>query len=153
MFQFSGRCPQEPLAKQKGTRFSVGTLLAAAVLLTPSRGVSQELDSIPKADKSVRGSPTNGKRLYNKYGCYECHGGEGQGSPLTGPRIGPSPGSFSGFAAYIRVPTGQMPPYSTKITTDAELADMYAFLHSLPQPPDVVKIPLLQELSAARRSR
>jgi hypothetical protein len=46
-----------------------------------------------------------------------------------------------------------MPPYTRKITTDAELADMYAFVQSVPQPPDVEKIPLLKALSATGKGR
>lgn len=135
------------------TRFLVVVVLGACVPLVSRRAVGQDLDSIPKADTTVRGNPKNGKRLYDKYGCYECHGGQGQGSPLSGPRIGPSPSSFSGFVSYIRRPTGQMPPYTRKITSDEDLADMYAFLESLPQPPEVAKIPLLQALSAKDKSR
>jgi mono/diheme cytochrome c family protein len=117
------------------------------------RAAGQDPDSIPKADTSRHGNAQNGKRLYDKYGCYECHGGQGQGSQLSGPRIAPSSGSFSGFLTYIRRPTGQMPPYTRKITTDTELADMYAFLQSVPPPPDVEKIPLLKALSATGRGR
>lgn len=127
--------------------------LGVWLMIASLRLAGQDPDSIPKADAPPRGNPQNGKRLYDKYGCYECHGGQGQGSPLSGPRIAPSPGSFSGFLTYIRRPTGQMPPYTRKITTDAELADMYAFVQSVPQPPDVEKIPLLKALSATGKGR
>jgi hypothetical protein len=50
---------------------------------------------------------------------------------------------FASFARYIRRPSGQMPPYTVKVTTDAELADIYAFLQTIPRPPDATKIPLL----------
>lgn len=127
--------------------------LGVWLMIAALRLAGQDPDSIPEADAPPRGNPQNGKRLYDKYGCYECHGGQGQGSQLSGPRIGPSPGSFSGFLTYIRRPTGQMPPYTRKITTDAELADMYAFLQSVPRPPDVESIPLLKALSATGKAR
>jgi hypothetical protein len=37
-----------------------------------------------------------------------------------------------------------MPPYTAKVVSDQELADMYAFLQSLPHPPSVESIPLLK---------
>ena len=133
--------------------FRLAGVLGVCFLLTALSTRGQDLDSIPKAESPVRGNREKGKLLYDKYGCYECHGRQGQGSVLSGPRLGPNPGSFSGFVAYIRQPSGQMPPYTRKITTDAELADMYAFLGSLSQPPDVTKIPLLQSLTAEGKRR
>jgi hypothetical protein len=37
-----------------------------------------------------------------------------------------------------------MPPYTSKIVTDAALADIYAFLQSLPTPPSVDSVPALR---------
>ena len=89
------------------------------------------------------GDAKNGKRIYLSYGCYQCHGREGQGSAATGPRIGPRPIPFAVFVQYVRHPSGQMPPYTSKIVTDAELTDIHAFLQSLPAPPPAKSIPLL----------
>jgi len=36
-----------------------------------------------------------------------------------------------------------MPPYTVKVVSDKELADIYAFLQSISQPPAVKSIPLL----------
>jgi ubiquinol-cytochrome c reductase cytochrome c subunit len=44
---------------------------------------------------------------------------------------------------YVRAPQGQMPPYTSKVLSDTELADIYAFLKSLPLPPDPKSIPVL----------
>ena len=92
---------------------------------------------------AAAGNAQNGKRIYTSYGCYQCHGRQGQGSPATGSRLGPGPVPFAAFVAYVRNPAGQMPPYTTKIMSDAELADVYSFLESLPQPPAAKSIPLL----------
>ncbi|PYR85330.1 MAG: hypothetical protein DMG19_15190 [Acidobacteria bacterium] len=40
----------------------------------------------PPAANAPRGDAQNGKTLFMKYGCYECHGREGQGSNATGIR-------------------------------------------------------------------
>ena len=86
----------------------------------------------------------NGRRVYTAYGCYQCHGREAQGSTITGSRLGPRPIALAAFKLYTRRPGGQMPPYSEKILSEQELADMYAFVQSLPPPPAVESIPQLR---------
>lgn len=137
-------------ASTQAFRLPILALSLAAIVSTGS--VTQDIDSLPKAASVIHGNAKNGKRLYDSYGCYECHGGQGQGSPLSGPRIGPVSTTFSSFVKYIRQPGGQMPPYGPKITSEAELADMYVFLQSLPQP-DVKNIPLLNSPSAQEKKR
>jgi len=90
------------------------------------------------------GNAENGKKLFASDGCYQCHGYQGQGATPTGPRLGPRPLAFAAFSKYVRQPTGQMPPYTTKVVTDAALADIYAFLQALPAPPSVDSIPALR---------
>ena len=87
----------------------------------------------------------NGRHLFARYGCYQCHQLEAQGASATGPRLGPRPIPFANFSKYVRRPTGQMPPYTAKVVKDSELADIYAFLESLPAPPPVKDIPLLNQ--------
>ena len=93
--------------------------------------------------ENVKGNVENGKRLFTNSGCYECHGREGQGSRYSGPRLGPDPVALPAFRVYVRAPKGQMPPYTGKVLTDAELADIHSFLESLPTPPTAKTIPLL----------
>jgi ubiquinol-cytochrome c reductase cytochrome c subunit len=105
----------------------------------------QSLAPAVKADPSSANA-RNGERLYMSYGCYECHGTEGQGSTQTGAsRIGPIQIPFAPFVAYIRQPTAQMPPYSAKSVSDAELADIYAFLLTRSTSPAAKSIPLLNQ--------
>jgi ubiquinol-cytochrome c reductase cytochrome c subunit len=118
-------------------------IVALSILLFAGRAVAQDTDYGAQSDPVVRGNAEKGRRLYDRYGCYQCHGGQGQGSILTGPRIGPNPTGFSGFARYIRQPAGDMPPYTSKVVSDADLADIWAFLEELPRPQDADKIPLL----------
>jgi ubiquinol-cytochrome c reductase cytochrome c subunit len=88
-----------------------------------------------------KGNAENGKALFMKIGCYECHGREGQGA-VTGPRLNQNPITYARFNTYLRKPSGEMPPYTTKVVTDQQAADIYAFLQSLPKPP--ADIPLLK---------
>jgi ubiquinol-cytochrome c reductase cytochrome c subunit len=106
----------------------------------------QSAGSQPKIELPVSADPKNGQRLYSSFGCYECHGYQGQGSSQTGgSRIGPPQIPYSGFVAYIRQPSGQMPPYTSKVVSDAQLADIYAFLQSRPQAAPSKGIPLLSQ--------
>ena len=98
------------------------------------------------AEVTPSGNAENGKRLFTRDGCYECHGFDGQGAQQTAaPTIGPPPLPFSAFANYIHHPAGSMPPYTTKVLSDAELADIYAYLKSIPPPPSPKNIPLLNQ--------
>jgi mono/diheme cytochrome c family protein len=88
-------------------------------------------------------SVANGRVLFVKVGCYECHGYQGQGG-AAGPRIAPDPLPFDGLAAFVRTSSGEMPPYTTTILSDADLADIYAYLQSIPRPPALADLPLLK---------
>jgi ubiquinol-cytochrome c reductase cytochrome c subunit len=86
----------------------------------------------------------NGKHLFTADGCYQCHGYQGQGSN-AGARLAPKPLPLATMIAYIRKPTGVMPPVTAKVVSDAELADIRAYLETIPAPPDVKSIKLLNQ--------
>ena len=88
------------------------------------------------------GNIQNGKKIFAAYGCYQCHGFVGQGG-AAGARLTPMPLSWPNFTKYVRHPAGQMPPYTAKVVTDQELADIYTYLQSIPKAPDVKSIPIL----------
>lgn len=89
-------------------------------------------------------SAAAGKKLFSKYGCYECHGTQGQGT-TAGARLAPKPIALAALIAYVRQPKGQMPPYTAKVVSDADLADIRAYLVSIPEPPPAKNIPLLNQ--------
>jgi ubiquinol-cytochrome c reductase cytochrome c subunit len=92
------------------------------------------------------GNAESGKKIFTKDGCYECHGREGQGAAQgAGPRIGPPQLSFEAFTKYVHQPTGQMPPYTSKVISDQELTDIYAYLQSRPKATPSKDIPLLNQ--------
>jgi mono/diheme cytochrome c family protein len=118
------------------------TLLAAAAALEAhgaAAGASAPAQSPPAA--APKGDVENGKKLYSSYGCYQCHGYAAQGG--AGARLAPRPIAFATFSRYVRRPTGQMPPYTAKVVSDQELADIYAFLVTIPAPPAANSIPIL----------
>jgi mono/diheme cytochrome c family protein len=105
----------------------------------------QSLAPPPMAD-IASANLQDGQRLFTNYGCYECHGNEGQGSTQTGgSRIGPIRIPFPAFVSYVRQPTNQMPPYAVKAVSDADLADIYTFLKSRPESAPAKSIPLLNQ--------
>ncbi len=123
---------------------SAAALMVAACLLLASPGAgAQSSGSASKTNAAPAGNAENGKRIYTSYGCYQCHGYAAQGG--AGSRLAPNPISFAAFVRYIRHPRGQMPPYTSKVVSDSELADIHAFLRTLPQPPAVKDIPLLND--------
>lgn len=89
-------------------------------------------------------SADHGKALFVQKGCWQCHGTQGQGA-VTGPRLAPNPIPLEAIANFIRNSTGPMPPYRKAILSDADLADIYAYLQSIPKPPAVKDVPLLNQ--------
>ncbi len=95
--------------------------------------------------QDAAGKPETGKRIYMKNGCYQCHGTVGQGT-IAGARIGPPPLSVQGLIRYVRRPAGQMPAFTEKVMSDRELADVYAYLKTIPAPKPAKDVPLLNDL-------
>jgi len=100
--------------------------------------------ALPQA-QAPAGNADNGKKLFLKDGCFECHGYVGQGTK-DGARIGPPVLNVQGLIRYVRRPTGQMPAFTDKVVTDAELTDIYAYLRTIPAPKAIKDIPLLDQL-------
>src|SRR5258707_13623261 len=85
-----------------------------------------------------------GKILFTqKYGCYQCHGTEGQGSQVTGPKLAPDPMPYDALSAFVRTSSRNMPPFREQILPNADLEDIYAYLKSIPPVKDWKTIPLL----------
>src|SRR5215472_3806430 len=96
------------------------------------------------AQSAQTGNAENGKKLFVKFGCYTCHGYQGQGG-AAGAKLAPKPIATAALIAYVRHPSGTMPPFTAKVATDAELTDIHAFLASVPAPPPAKDIPLLNQ--------
>ena len=129
-------------SRRSRARGDVGQIAAAAQTKTGLRTDPER----PPAETSAAapaGNAANGKVLYGKIGCYQCHSEQGQGG-TQGPRLGPRPIAFQAFLRYVRTPRGEMPPYKAKVMSDKDVADVYAFLQALPAPPPLSALPLLQ---------
>jgi len=120
------------------------TMVAGALVLRCSEAAAQSTETAQKAAAVPVGNAQHGKVVYTRVGCYECHGWDGQSGGNTGPKLGPDPWPFTAFTRQLRVPLNTMPPYTAKVLSDADVADIYAFVQSLPQPPKVESVPLLR---------
>ncbi len=92
-----------------------------------------------------QGDAVKGKAAYDHYGCYTCHGTEGQGAAATGKKLAPNPLPYAAFSGFVRTTSLAMPPFTEQILPEPDLADIHAYLRSIPASPNPATIPLLQE--------
>jgi len=105
------------------------TALAATVLAAGAFASAQAQDP-------PRGDAGHGKQIYLRDACFTCHGRSGQGGAYEGPApiLARTALPFEGFKAEIRDPVKDMPAYSGAVLSDQDIADIYAFVESLPVP-------------------
>ena len=126
-------------------RSRVGTALAglllAAVAVGPMAGAARQDAAM------LEGDAANGAQLFTDYTCYGCHGYTGETG--RGPRLNPPRLRQAQFIAYLRNPPNprQMPPYRQADVSDQKLADIYAYLMTLPSAsPEAEDIPVLRDI-------
>jgi mono/diheme cytochrome c family protein len=124
-------------------------LLAAAAALPGALDVAAA-ERVERTDRAAAGkssapSAARGRQLFMSVGCVHCHGSQGQGS-FAGARLAPEPLPAAALAQFIRATNTTMPAYSEKVLGDADVADIAAFLASLPAPKPVERIPALRDL-------
>jgi mono/diheme cytochrome c family protein len=88
-----------------------------------------------------------GKQLYMATGCYQCHGTRGEGGGNAGPRLAPGPMPYEGMLLQLRKPRARMPLYTAVVMPDADVADIYAYLQSVPKGKTASEIPMLKAIS------
>ena len=105
-------------------------------------GVSVMSAAPQQTQTTPQGNAEKGKQSFTAHSCYSCHGYSGWGG--TGPHLAQNPITFQAFVSYVRKPKGNMPAFGSQVTM-AELADIYAFIKSIPVSPDPKTIPLLND--------
>jgi mono/diheme cytochrome c family protein len=119
---------------------SVGLLAGAALLSAAVFGSAPGFGAA-----APQGDAAKGKANFERVGCWQCHGHEGQGG-REGPRIAaPVPLAYPALSSFVRTTSGDMPPFTEKVLSNQELTDIYAYLQSVPAPPDYKTIPLLSQ--------
>ncbi len=107
-------------------------VLVAAAALASGGMLSAQTGAPPPGDAK------HGQQIFVADGCYECHNYQGQGigrrgpGQNPGPNLAPAPISYRAFVAQLRKPRVAMPPYSATLVSDADAADLYAYLASQP---------------------
>ena len=98
-----------------------------------------------QAQDAPRGDGANGKRLYLADGCFTCHGRSGQGGAYNTPApiLAHTAMPFDGFKGQVRNPSDDMPAYSDTVLSDKDIADIYAFVQTLPGPSSPKDIAIL----------
>jgi mono/diheme cytochrome c family protein len=149
----SARAAAAHVHRQRAVVFAL-TVAAGAMWSGTAAPAAQAPAATPTAAASAAqagpatGAPAGradvGAALYRKVGCFQCHVNEAQGG-ANGPRLGPDPVPFARFSQYTRKPTGDMPPYTEKVLSAQDMADIYAFVRARPRPPAVNAIPLLAQ--------
>ena len=114
------------------------TLIAASAFAANAGGIGLAQDAPP-------GNAANGKKHYLAQGCFTCHGRAGQGGALNGPApsLAKTEMPFDGFVGQLRDPVNDMPAYAKALLSDQDIADIYAFVESLPGRRPPKDIPLL----------
>jgi mono/diheme cytochrome c family protein len=105
------------------------------------------LTAAAQSARSDRPGVANGESVYLRSGCPACHGTVGHGG--AAPRLAPNTLPLPAFATWVRNGTpgwsfgAGMPAFPISVVSDADLADVRAYLASLPAPTPVADIPLL----------
>jgi mono/diheme cytochrome c family protein len=114
-------------------------IVCAAVVFSVAASMTAQAQDAPPGDAA------NGKRIYLADGCFTCHGRVGQGGAFNGPapRLAQTILPFDGFKGQIRNPVNDMPAFSDANLSDKDIADIFAFVRSLPGPRSAKDIAIL----------
>ncbi len=118
-------------------RTGILALAVGAVLTWPAVGSAQ--------DAAPAGDAHRGMQLFEQHGCYTCHGYSGQGGAGTGPRLSNPVLPYEAVHEQLRHPRDAMPPYQETVVPDQDVADIYAYLKSVPEPQKAADIPLIEK--------
>jgi mono/diheme cytochrome c family protein len=91
------------------------------------------------------GDAANGAKVYAAVGCFTCHGRSGQGGNFNyvTPVLAKIQWPVEAFRAFLRIGVNDMPAYTKEVLSDQQVADIHAFLRSLPGPRASAEIPAL----------
>jgi mono/diheme cytochrome c family protein len=102
--------------------------------------------SLPAAAQELAAAAERGQQTFMRVGCYQCHGSNGQGNN-AGPALTPETLPPQVIAIFIRSTPGRMPVYPEEVLSDNEIADIVAFLKTVPPPPSADNIDVLKDLT------
>lgn len=112
-------------------------IAATALTLIAAAPITAQQRTDPSGDVK------NGAIAYRTNGCWACHGTAGHGGAWQGPKLAPDPMPYDGFIAQIREPSRSMPRYSAAVLSDRDVADIYAYLRTIPPGKPAAQIRML----------
>ena len=100
-----------------------------------------------RAQQAPSGNAAHGRELYLSTGCFECHGRDGQGGAFNGPvpSLAHTELGFETFRDQLRQPANDMPAYAAAVMSDQDVADLLAFVRTLPGPRPPRDIAILKD--------
>ncbi|MGA2711604.1 MAG: cytochrome c [Bryobacteraceae bacterium] len=140
------------------------TLVALVLLVVPVATLNAQAGGRPGNNPAptspVTGSAANGKALYYSYGCYACHGynGETGARPFVG-RWG-NLATENGFISFLRgrvnvaplIPSTSMPNFAESSLSDKQAKDVYAYIRTFKSTaPELKDIPTLNAIVEASK--
>ena len=163
---------------KRTSNYSFAVLAFAAVMAAPvmlnaqggggggrggGRGAATPTAPVPAPTSPVTGNAIAGKVLFYTYGCYACHGynGETGARPFVG-RWG-NLGTEQTFLTFLRgranvapvTPSTSMPNFSVESLSDKQAKDIYAYIRTFKSTaPELKDIPTLNAIvDAAKQSK
>jgi mono/diheme cytochrome c family protein len=127
------------------TGFVMSRLVAVARRVVVLTAVSLTALACAQAQDAPKGDAAKGKQLWLTDGCSYCHGtvGQGGGGRSAGLRVAHQPLPFEAFLNQVRRPADEMPVYVESVLSNQDVADIFAYIQSLPPPPDLKSIRIL----------
>jgi mono/diheme cytochrome c family protein len=141
---------------------TISCWLLAAALALPLATLNGQPKVVPAPTSPVTGNAANGKTLYYDYGCYACHGYNGE----TGAR--PFVGTWGHltteetFLTFLRgranvapiVPSALMPNFGEDALPDKQAKDIYAYIRTFKSTaPDLKNIRTLNAIVDAAKAQ
>lgn len=125
------------------------------------RGAAVQVKNVPAPTSPVSGNAVNGKKMYYSYGCYACHGYNGEtGARAFVGRWGHLETEQS-FLTFLRgranvapvTPSTQMPNFSAASLPDKDAKDIYAYIRTFKSsaPKDIPTLDAI--VTAAKREK
>jgi mono/diheme cytochrome c family protein len=96
-----------------------------------ARGIAVVV-ALAAASISHAQSPRDDRAVYVAYGCYQCHGYEGQGGEAL--RIAPIAYPLEAFVERVRRPSNEMPAYAREVLSERDLEAIYRYVRSRREP-------------------
>jgi mono/diheme cytochrome c family protein len=117
------------------------TVFGVAALCAGAFAAAQAQDASPSGDAA------KGKKIFLTIGCFTCHGRSGQGGAYNGPApiLAHTMLPFDGFKGQIRNPADDMPAFPPAVLSDQDIADIYAFVETLPGAGSAKDHPILND--------